>query len=42
MKNSDYVTKLRLEFSNMTPCSQEHKLESEIIKWEELREELKA
>ena len=33
-KNSDYVTKLRIEFSNMTPCSQEHKLESEIIKWE--------
>ena len=41
-KNSDYVTKLRIEFSNMTPCSQEHKLESEIIKWEEMREELKA
>ena len=41
-KNADYVTELRIEFINMTPCSQEHKLESAIIKWEELREELKA
>ena len=39
--NADYVTELRIEFINMTPCSQEHKLEPAIIKWEELREELK-
>ena len=40
-KNADYVTELRIEFINMKPCTNEHKLESALIKWEELREELK-
>ena len=40
-KSADYVTELRIEFINMAPCTQDHKLESAIIKWEELREELK-
>ena len=42
LKNADYITELRIEFTNMTPCTQEYRLESELLKWEELREELKT
>ena len=42
LKNADYITELRIEFTNMTPCTQEHRLESELLRWEELREELKT
>ena len=41
-KSEDYVTELRIKFINMTPCTQEHRLQSALIEWEELREELKT
>ena len=43
-KHEDYVTQLtcRIRFINMTPCTQEHRLQSALIEWEELREELKT
>ena len=41
-KHEDYVTQLRIKFINMTPCTQEHRLQSALIEWEELREELKT
>ncbi len=41
-KHEDYVTQLRIKLINMTPCTQEHRLQSALIEWEELREELKT
>ena len=34
-KHEDYVTQLRIKFINMIPCTQEHRLQSALIEWEE-------
>jgi hypothetical protein len=41
-KDEDYVDKLRVEFINMSPCTQEWHLQQSLIAWKSLREELKA
>ena len=41
-KDEAYVDKLRVEFTNIDPCTQEWHLQQSIIAWKSLREELKA
>ena len=41
-KNTDYVDKLRRKFINVTPCTQEWRLQQSLIAWESMRDELKC
>jgi len=41
-KDEAYVDKLRVEFTNIDPCTQEWHLQQSTIAWKSLREELKA
>ena len=41
-KNEDYVDKIRVDFINIAPYTQERHLQQSLIAWKSLREELKA
>ena len=41
-KDEEFVDALRIEFINITPCTQEWNLKQSLIAWRSLREELKV